>query len=117
MWETTQTFGRRNSGQRRLKLSFLAIKENAMSGANATPLITPRIPSWWYGGGSIVLWGCFSSAGTGKLIRIEGMMDSAKYREIPEVNLFQSSRDLRFGRRFTFQQVNDPKHTTKATLE
>ncbi|MGH0123232.1 UNVERIFIED_CONTAM: hypothetical protein FKN15_011697 [Acipenser sinensis] len=64
-----------------------------------------------------MLWGCFSSAGTGKLVRIEGMMDGAKYREIFEGNLFQSSRDLRLGQRFTFQQDNDPKHTAKATLE
>ena len=61
--------------------------------------------------------GTFSSAGTGKLVRIEGMMDGAKYREILERNLFQSSRDLRLGRRFTFQQDNDPKHTAKATLK
>ena len=47
----------------------------------------------------------------------EGMMDGAKYREILEGNLFQSSRDLRLGRRFTFLQDNDPKHTVKATLE
>ena len=64
-----------------------------------------------------MLWGCFSSAGTGKLVRIEGMMDGAKYREILGGNLFQSSRDLRLGRRFTFQQDYDPKHTAKATLE
>jgi hypothetical protein len=32
-----------------------------------------------HGGGSIMLWRCFSSAGTGKLVRIEGMMDGAKY--------------------------------------
>ena len=60
-----------------------------------------------------MLWGCFTSAGAGKLVRIEGMMDGAKYREI----LFQSSRDLRLGRRFTFHQNNDPKHTAKATLD
>ena len=66
---------------------------------------------------SIMLWGCFSLAGTGKLIRIEEMMDRAKYREILEGNLFQSSSDLRLGRRFTLQQDNDPKHTAKATLE
>ena len=75
------------------------------------------IPTVKHGCGSIMLWGCFSSAGTGKLVRIEGMMDGAKYREILEGNLFHSSRDLRLGRRFTFQQVNDPKHTAKATLE
>ena len=70
-----------------------------------------------HGGVSIKLWGCVSSAGPGKQVRIEGMMDGAKYREILDGNLFQSSRDLRLGRRFTFQQDNDPKHTAKATLE
>ena len=54
-------------------------------------------------GGSIMLWGCFSSAGTWKLVRFEGMMDGTKYREILEGNLFQSSRELRLGWRFTFQ--------------
>ena len=96
-------YGRRYSGQMRLQFSFLAIRENAMSGANPTPLITSRTP--------------FSSAGTGKLVRIEGMMDGAKYREILEGNLFQSARDLRLGRRFTFQHDNDPKHTAKAALK
>ena len=45
MRETSQLYGRRYSGQMRLKLIFLAIKENAISGANPTPLITPRTPS------------------------------------------------------------------------
>ena len=44
-------------------------------------------------------------------------MDGSKYMEILEGNLFQSSRDLRLGRRFTLQQDNDPKHTAKETLE
>ncbi len=30
-------------------------------------------------------------------------------------NLLQSAQDLRLGRRFTFQQDNDPKHTAKIT--
>jgi hypothetical protein len=41
-----------------------------------------------HGGGIIMLWGCISSAGTGKLVGIEGIMDSAKYREILEGNRF-----------------------------
>ena len=45
------------------------------------------------------------------------MMDGAKYRDTLEGILFQSSRDLRLGQRFTFQQDNDPKHTAKATRE
>ena len=64
-----------------------------------------------------MLWRCFSSAGTGKLVRIEGMIDGAKYRDILEGNLFQSSRELRLGQRFTFMQDNDPNHTAKATLK
>ena len=75
------------------------------------------IPTVKHGGGSIMLWGCFSAVGTGKLVRVEGKMDGAKYRDVLEQNLYHSVRDLRLGRRFTFQQDNDPKHTAKATLE
>ena len=64
-----------------------------------------------------MLWGCFSAAGTGRLVRIEGKMNGAKYREILDENLLQSAQDLRLGRRFTFQQDNDPKHTVKITQE
>ncbi|KAL0162929.1 hypothetical protein M9458_042325, partial [Cirrhinus mrigala] len=65
------------------------------------------IPTVKYGGGSIMLWGCFSSAGTGKLVRVDGKMDGAKYRAILEENLLE----------FTFQQDNDPKHKARATME
>ena len=75
------------------------------------------IPTVKHGGGSIMLWGCFSAAGTGRLVAIEGKMNAAKYRDILEENLLQSAQDLRLGRRFTFQQDNDPKHTAKITKE
>ena len=64
-----------------------------------------------------MLWGCFPSAGTGKLVRIKGTMDGAKYRKIRDGNLLLSARKLKFGQTFTFQYDNDPKHTAKATLE
>uniref|UniRef100_A0AAZ3P5Y2 Tc1-like transposase DDE domain-containing protein n=1 Tax=Oncorhynchus tshawytscha TaxID=74940 RepID=A0AAZ3P5Y2_ONCTS len=73
------------------------------------------IPTVKHGGGSIMLCGCFLVAGTGRLVRIEGKMNGAKYREILDENLLQSAQDLRLGRRFTFQQDNDPKHTAKTT--
>jgi hypothetical protein len=64
-----------------------------------------------------MLWECFSVAGTGRLVRIEGKMNREKNREITDENLLQSAQDLSLGRRFTFQQDNDPKNTAKTTQE
>jgi hypothetical protein len=118
MWETPQTYGRRYSGQMRLKLSFLTIKENAMSGANPTPLISPRTPSPQRS--MVVAASCcgdvFNRQGLGNWSELKELwmgLNTGKF--LRETCL--SSRDLRLGRRFTFQQDNDPKHTTKATLE
>ena len=55
--------------------------------------IPGTIPMVNHGGGSIMLWGCFSAAGTGRLVRIKGKSNGAKYREI----LLQSAQDLRLG--------------------
>ncbi len=79
--------------------------------------LSNTVPTVKHGGGSIMLWGCFSAAGTGRLVAIEGKMNAAKYRDILDENLLQSAQDLRLGRRFTFQQDNDPKHTAKITKE
>ncbi|KAG2457190.1 TC1A transposase, partial [Polypterus senegalus] len=75
------------------------------------------IPTVKHGGGSIMLWGCFSVAGTGRLVRIKGKMTAAMYRDILDENLLQSALDLRLGRWFIFQQDNDPKHTAKISNE
>ncbi|KAG2465219.1 TC1A transposase, partial [Polypterus senegalus] len=75
------------------------------------------IPTVKHGGGSIMLWGFFSAAGTGRLVRIKGKMTAAIYRDILDENLLQSALDLRLGRRFIFQQNNDPKHTAKILKE
>ena len=75
------------------------------------------IPTVKHGGGSIMLLVCFSAAGTGRLVRIEGKMNGAKYREILDENLLQSSQDLRLGLRLAFQQDNKPKHIAKTTHE
>ena len=74
------------------------------------------IPTVKHGGGSIMLWGWFSVTGTERLVRIEGKMNGAKYREILDENLLQSAQELRLGQRFTFQQDNDPKHTDNAVV-
>ncbi|KAK3569335.1 hypothetical protein QTP86_026814 [Hemibagrus guttatus] len=49
------------------------------------------IPTVKYGGGSVMVWGCFAASGPGRLAVINGTMNSA--------------------------QDNDPKHTSKSTSE
>ncbi len=75
---------------------------------------SPNSEAWWWQHHAV---GVFSAAGTGRLVAIEGKMNAAKYRDILDENLLQSAQDLRLGRRFTFQQDNDPKHTAKITKE
>uniref|UniRef100_A0A9J7Y1X0 Tc1-like transposase DDE domain-containing protein n=1 Tax=Cyprinus carpio carpio TaxID=630221 RepID=A0A9J7Y1X0_CYPCA len=43
--------------------------------------------------------------------------DECEYRDILDENLLQSAQDLRLGRRFTFQQDYDTKHTAKIMKE
>uniref|UniRef100_A0A8C4XI61 Tc1-like transposase DDE domain-containing protein n=1 Tax=Erpetoichthys calabaricus TaxID=27687 RepID=A0A8C4XI61_ERPCA len=66
------------------------------------------IPTVKHGGGSIMLWGYFSAAGTGRLVRIKGKMTA---------NVRPSVRQLKLKRSWVLQQDNDPKHTSKSTSE
>ena len=52
---------------------------------------TGTIPMVKHGGGSIMQWGCFLAAGTGRLVRIEAKMNGAKYREILDENQLRTS--------------------------
>ncbi|KAK1805842.1 hypothetical protein P4O66_012891 [Electrophorus voltai] len=59
--------------------------------------------------GSIMLWGCFSAAGTWTLVRVEGKMNSAMYRDIFKENLVRSTLDLRLGQRDLLDEVGEPE--------
>ncbi|CAJ0941215.1 unnamed protein product [Ranitomeya imitator] len=75
------------------------------------------IPTVKHGGGNIMLWGCFSAKGPGRLIRVHERMNGAMYREILSANLLPSARALKMKRGWVFQHDNDPKHTARATKE
>ncbi|CAJ0919377.1 unnamed protein product [Ranitomeya imitator] len=75
------------------------------------------IPTVKHGGGTIMIWGCFSAKGPGRLIRVHERMNGAMYREILSANLLPSARALKMKRGWVFQHDNDPKHTARATKE
>ena len=64
-----------------------------------------------------MVWGCFAASGTGKRAHIEGTMNSSDYQKILGDNVPPSVRNLRLGRGWILQQVNDPKHTSKSTQD
>ncbi|KAI4880060.1 hypothetical protein NFI96_000993 [Prochilodus magdalenae] len=61
------------------------------------------IPTVKHGGGDIMLWGCFSAKGTGRLIRVQERMNGTMYCEI-----LPSVRALKMERGWVFQHDNDP---------
>ncbi len=71
------------------------------------------IPKVKCAGSSLMLWGCFSAAGTEGLVRVEEKLNAPKYWDSLNENPIQSIQNLRLGRRFTFQQDSDPKHTAR----
>ncbi|CDQ97075.1 unnamed protein product [Oncorhynchus mykiss] len=56
------------------------------------------IPTVKHGGGNIMLWGCFSAKGPGRLIRVKERMNGTMYREILSENLLPSARALKMKR-------------------
>ncbi|KAI7796077.1 hypothetical protein IRJ41_013509 [Triplophysa rosa] len=71
------------------------------------------LPTVKHVGGSVMVWGCMSAAGTGELQFIEGTMNANMYCDILKQSMNPSLR--RLGRRAVFQHDNDPKHTSKTT--
>uniref|UniRef100_A0A8C4SE42 Uncharacterized protein n=1 Tax=Erpetoichthys calabaricus TaxID=27687 RepID=A0A8C4SE42_ERPCA len=45
------------------------------------------IPTVKYGGGSVMVWGCFAASGPGRLAVIDGTMNSTVYQKILKENV------------------------------
>lgn len=74
-------------------------------------------PTVKFGGGSLMLWGCFSRNGVGSLVIIDGNLDQHKYRTLLEDNLQYSADLMGIGNRFVFQQDLCRIHTAPAVKE
>ena len=66
------------------------------------------IPTVKFGGGFIMIWGCFSSKGTSELQVIYGRMNGGMYREILEKNLQESATSFGHGRNSYFHTTMIP---------
>ncbi len=67
-----------------------------------------------YGGGNVMVWGCITANGPGRLHRVEGKMDAKQYCDILTESLLGTLQDYGLSHRdIIFQQDNDPKHTSK----
>uniref|UniRef100_A0A8D3CW52 Uncharacterized protein n=1 Tax=Scophthalmus maximus TaxID=52904 RepID=A0A8D3CW52_SCOMX len=54
------------------------------------------IPTVKYGGGSVMVWGCFAASGPGRLAVINGTMSSAVYQKILKENVRPSMSGPKF---------------------
>jgi Transposase/DDE superfamily endonuclease len=82
-----------------------------------------QLPTVKHGGGSVMVWGmffflapdrlgCFHSGEVGPLVRVQGKMNAQDYRQILHDSMLPyAKRQMPKG--WTFQQDNDPKHTSK----
>lgn len=69
-----------------------------------------------HNGGGVMVWGCMSANGVGKLEFITGIMDQYEYINVLRRNLGPSVDKLSLGSDYIFQQDNDPKHTSHNAL-
>lgn len=64
-----------------------------------------------------MVWGCFAAHGVGRFYLVEGIMVKEQYISILENHMYPSMLELFPTLDFTFQQDNDPKHTSKVTKD
>jgi DNA-binding MarR family transcriptional regulator len=71
-----------------------------------------------HGGGNVMVWGCISWHGPGRLHRVEGRMNAMQYVQILSESFLGSMEDRKVRRKnIIFQQDNDPNHTSKLAMK
>lgn len=69
-------------------------------------------PTFKFGGGGVLVWGCFSGFGMGPILLLDGIMDRFVYLDILK-NIMLPHSEEQMPLLWTFQHDNDPKHTSK----
>lgn len=80
--------------------------------------LDPRFTIPWapYGGGSLMVWGCITRQGVGRLRLVQGTMDSKQYVSILQDALFGTLSDYSITpRAILFQHDRDSKHMSSFT--
>jgi hypothetical protein len=72
------------------------------------------IPTVKFGGGSVMVWGCFSWWGLGPLVTIEGTLTQKSYKELLKKHKEAISGACGEDADFWFQQDNAPCHKTNS---
>ena len=71
-----------------------------------------------HGGGSVMVWGCITAQGPGRVCRIEGIMNAQFYTQILDDEFLGTLCDLGINKKDVyFQQDNDPKHTSRLATD
>ncbi len=78
---------------------------SSVCGGNQVRSTKTSVSTVKHGGGSVMVWGCMSAAGTGELQFIEGTMNANTYCDILKQSMIPSLR--RLSRRAVFQHDND----------
>lgn len=71
-------------------------------------------PTMKFGGGKVMVWGCFSAGGVGELRRVEGSMTQHSYKLILDDAMIPSADRLFGAENYIFQQDNAPCHKAKS---
>ena len=75
-----------------------------------------QVPTVKHGGGSVMVWSCFSRDEVGPIYRVQGIMDQNMYKGIIKDIMLPHAKDKMLCG-WTFQHDNNPKHTSKLYTE
>ena len=98
-------------GQTKQKSIYLDLTENHLYVVLQMLNLIQNIPK--HGGGSIMLWGCFSASGVGPIVWIQEKMNAADYIDILQNKMLPFAED-KMPLKWEFMQDNDPKHSARS---